>query len=517
MAQNGVADFHKPKFEVTVADSIAKFELSEGYSVRKGTYASLYEFSKYDALKPKKLEIDKIPVFYARLGAQVPLMPLADLDFRKMINENIVFGFSGHHDSYWQKSQNRMDNSVAGDLKIVWKEGDFSFGANYDNRYFKFRDASDNFSTHKLGNFNLFARISSANEKMNDIYYDFKCTFDNLNNNLTAFYEPDALTLRENKFTFAGYVGTTFEKHRIYVDMNIKVAGYGGIKDYSTTMVQFSPLYEFKSKRFSGKFGVVFGNRFGVQDGTTTKSTDGNILEPVSSIFPNIDARVEIARKILWAHLKVDGGYDLNTYSDLVSICPVVNPSSALMVGRHPVDANLYLETVVSGRFALNLSAGYRMDEDKPYVAPVIASSDVNSILACRMDVNTLKFGAEALWKSSSITTGGEFHYNIYSSTQFAKVTQFPTITSRAFFRYNWRQRLVLSVECNYASPISGAEYGAYEIPDKIDLSAEINFALSRHLRVFVKGGNLLNRKIQLMPTYNEPGLNLGGGLAVTL
>lgn len=509
-------DFSKPKFEVSVADSITKFSLSEDYSVQKASYTSLYEFSKYDALKPTKLDINKIPSFYARLGAQYPLMPLLDLDFRKMVNENLVFGFNGHHDSYFVSKQNRMDNNVGGDIKYVWSRGEFSLGVLYDNRYLLFKDDSGNRAEHSLGDLNFYARICSANEKINDIFYDFKCSLDSRNNKLSAFYEAETLGLKETDFIFKGYVGTTFDIHRIYVDMDIKTTGYGGLKNYSTSIVQFSPLYEFKTKRFYGKVGVIFGNRFGVTDSGSVRAEDGNLLEAVSSIFPNVDARVEIARRVLWAHLTVDGGYDLNNFAQLSGFCPVVNPGTALMVGEHPVDARLSLESVLSGRFSMNVSARYRMDKNLPYVAPVIGNSDVHSMLACSMDVNTLTAGAEMLWKSSALAAGGEFHYNTYFSTDFEKVTQLPAITSRAFVRYNWRQRLVISVECSYASAISGHEYGVYEIPEKIDLSAEVDFALSRHVKIFVKGGNLLNRSIQYMPTYEEPGINVGGGLALT-
>lgn len=519
-AASASAEFSKPKFEVSVADSVTKFSLSEDYSVQKASYTSLYEFSKYDALKPTKLDINKIPSFYVRLGAQYPLMPLVDLDFRKMVNENLVFGFNGHHDSYFVSKQSRMNNNVGGDLKYAWSQGEFSFGVLYDNRYLLFKDAGGNQAEHSLGDLGFYARICSANEKINDIFYDFKASLDSRTNNLTAFYEPDKLGLGETDFFFKGYVGTTFDIHRIYVDIDIQTTGYNGVKSYSTSIVQFSPLYEFKSKRFNGKFGVIFGNRFGVTESGAVRAQDGNLLEAVSTIFPNVDARVEIARRMLWAHLTVDGGYDLNNFAQLSEFCPVVNPGTALLVGEHPVDATLALESVLSGRFSMNVSARYRMDKNRPYVAPVIEDSDVHNMLACSMDVNTFTAGAEVLWKSSSLAAGGEFHYNKYfkkdDAGDYEKVTQLPAITSRAFVRYNWRQRLVISVECNYASSISGLEYGAYEIPEKIDLSAEVDFALSRHLKIFVKGGNLLNRSIQYMPTYDEPGINIGGGVALT-
>lgn len=522
LAQNATSasEFSKPKLEVTVADSITKFSLAEDYSVQKATYTSLYEFSKYDALKPAKLDINKIPSFYARLGAQYPLMPLLDLDFRKMVNENLVFGFNGHHDSYFVSSQSRMKNNIGGDVKYAWTQGEFSFGVLYDNRFLLFKDASGNQAEHSLGDLAFNARICSANEKINDIFYDFKAMLDSRDNRLTAFYESSPAGLKETDFLFKGYVGTTFDIHRIYVDIDIRTTGYSGFKKYSTSIVQFSPLYEFKAKRFYGKVGVIFGNRFGVTEDGSVRAEDGNLLEAVSSIFPNVDARVEIARRVLWAHLTVDGGYDLNSFSQLADLCPVVNPTTALMVGEHPVDAKLALESVLSGRFSMNVSARFRMDRNLPYVAPVMESSDVHNMLACSMNVNTLTAGAEMLWKSSSLAAGGEFHYNKYfrrdDAGEYVKVTQLPTITSRAFVRYNWRQRVVLSVECNYASSISGMEYGAYEVPEKIDLSAGVDFVLSRHMSIFVKGGNLLNRTIQYMPSYDEPGINVGGGIALT-
>jgi len=515
LAQN-VSDYSKPKFETAVADSIMKFSLSGDYSVQKASYSSLYEFSKYDALKPTKLDINKIPSFYARLGAQYPLMPLLDLDFRKMVNENLVFGFNGHHDSYFISNQNRLNSNLGGDFKYAWSQGEFTFGALYDHRFLLFKDDVGNQSEHTLGDLNFYARICSANEKINDIFYDFKCSLDSRDTKLTAFYLTESTGLKETDFLFKGYVGTTFDIHRIYVDIDIQTTSYGGFKQYSTSIVQFSPLYEFKVDRFYGKVGVIFGNRFGVTDGGGTRSSDGNLMEAVSNIFPNVDARFEIARRVLWAHLTVDGGYDLNTFAQIAQTTPVLNPSTALMVGEHPVDAKLSLESVLSGRFSINLLGRFRMDKNLPYVAPVMEETQVHNMLACNMNVNTLSAGAEMLWKSSSLAAGGEFHYNKYFSADFEKVTQLPAVTSRAFIRYNWRQRLVISVECNYASAISGTEYGAYQVDDRIDLQAEVDFALSRHLKIFVKGGNLLNRPNQYMPTYDDPRINVGGGVAIT-
>ena len=391
----------------------------------------------------------------------------------------------------------------------------------YDRSAFNSHDNSLD-EVHSLGAFGLHAGIRSTKADENNLYYEFNVDYGSLRSTASNSLES-GVPLTENSVDISGYVGTTFEVHRLYVDIDMKITSYSEVKQYTAMIVEFTPFYEYGNSRFKGKFGVKFGNRFGMMEkGKVTKMPDGNDISAVSTVFPNVDARVEIVRRALWAHLLVGGGYDMNSYSDLVDDCSLLAPDTGLRMGCRPVDASLILESVVLGRFAVNLSGGFKMTRNKPIFSPVVdggalAEAGMYEVRAWDMDVNTFTAAAEAFWKSESFTLGGEFRYNRYWSDDVAEVTQLPKFTARAYMRYNWRERIVVSADFNYLSRTSGDRWGAYEVPAITDLDLKIGYALNRKVSFYVKCGNLLNSGNEYVPLRLAPGRNFGGGVSLSL
>lgn len=519
---------YKPSIPTSCADSLLKFVHSGRYDVSGGGFGDLYEFAPYDPLRIKPYRQEKIPSFYAKLGAQVPFSPEVEMGYNKSFSEKLALNVLGRHESYlsgfpvYDKGEKRMYNNLRGGLKYVWSAGELSLGLKYDYSTCEFDklDISPS-SFHSSGKFGVNAGICSTRKDDGDLYYRFNVDFNSLK--AGAVSSGSELSLTENAFRITGYAGTNFDAHRVYVDMDLQMVSYLGTKNYSSMIVQFSPLYEYKSKRFKGKFGVTFGNRFGNSTVYKQKKTeDGNDISAVSTIFPNVDARVEAVRNCLWAHVKVGGGYEMNSYSDLSGNCILLSPDTPLRMGYSPVNVSLALESVVLGRFSMSVSGRYSHTDNKALISPVMPDeygevSSLSRIKAWDMNMDSFTVSAEMMWKSESFYIFGGLNYNSHRSEAGEKVTELPSFTSKVSLSYNWRKRIVISADFNYLSSVSGNKWGYYEVPAIKDLDIGVTYNFSRILSVFARCRNLLNAENQYMPLYSNPGINYGGGVILTL
>lgn len=522
-----LGEIHKPVLPMEVSDTLSRFGHTTDYSIFEKPYGNLYEFTPYDALRIKPMDPVRLPLFYARLGLQMPIAPLVDIHLQKASRKGLYFDFALHHNSFFggvpdasggdPLSLQNTDNDAAAHMKIVWATGEASLGINYkyDSRY-TVAPAGQTASNglHRYG-FSAGLRSTTANEK--DIYYDFKLRYDGGRSSWITSAMTDPLAVKINGFSLDGWVGTTFDIHRIYIDMGIRFSDYAGFKDYAVSVVEFSPIYEYASKRFAGRFGVKFGNRFGLQESSAAKAPDGNNLSALSNVFPDVDARYEISKRALWIHAILGGGFDLNDYADLAERVPLLTPNTPMLMGIRPLDATLALEGVLFGRFAVNLSGGFVMQRCTPVFEPVVTAGGAPAEIRLGfVNANTLVGGLDAFWKSSTVTTGGEIRLRHYFALEGeAAVTQLPVATGRLYFRYNWRERLIGSLDYDFRSSISGSTFGAWSTPWIHNVGLTLDYVVNHNLTVYGKLGNLFGCRNQYVPMYVEPGFNFGGGIAL--
>ncbi len=517
----------KPALPATVSDTLDRFERSTDYVIFQRPIRDLYDFTPYEALQIKPMAPEEFPFLYARVGMQVPIMPSAEVRLQKVFRNGLHFGLSALHDSYigtsqaafgeWDLRQVRGNTDFRGDFKYAWDSGEFQFDAGYGMSQYRFRNESADAYAHNYGNdrFNLHANIRSADQKENSIYYDFTAEYRRTGARYNS-HDTDSLAMSENYTTIHGFVGTTFEIHRVYIDMNLTYASFDSLRHYTVGLVEFSPIYEYSNKWLNGKFGIKIANRYGtdMEDRTRTESIDGNDLSPQSSFFPDVDVRAMIVPKIFWAHARVGGGNDINVFSTLLRQVPVLTPDTQLHFGYRPVDATLDLESMLFRRIALNASASYVLYRDSPvFLLDRTSVRETWRLKPDYRDYNRLTFGAEALWKTQSVSVGGEWRYHIYYSQDGKPLTELPQMTAGAYVRFSFRNRITAALDFTYRSSI---EVSSLPIPAIYDLSANVNFLINKHFTVYAKVGNILNHANQYVPGYVEPGSNFGGGLTVS-
>ena len=530
----------KPAIPVYVDDSLHRFDVHFDYSIFNRPYSDLYDFTPYETIQLATVGANRTPFVFGRFGAQyVPgdrgIMPAGELYLQTKPKNGFCSGLYGRHNSFFGDlgrgfsadpilQTARMQNTVGGDLTYDWATGELMFDVKYDfDRYQYTAEDPWERSLHRNNSLTAAVNLNSAQKEENTVYYDVTFSYRNTFKAFTTadiYRSPDTTRLREGFLKVNGYVGASFEKHRIYVDMNIEYASYSGVHDFNIGVVEFSPIYQLNLKRLKAKLGVKFGSRYGILGEIEEPGLD---LSARSSIFPDFDIRYTIIDKALWAHAVVTGGNDLNNYSRMIDDCPIVLPTCRMDFGSRPLDATLTLESVISGRLGIELETNYKIYRNKMIFTPVYYGFNMTQMMPSYRNVNQFSLQGQVLWRSQDLTLGGRLRYASYKdSYEKTVVTEMPKFTGDAFLRYNYRERLIAQIECTWRSATSGNINIAddivdnYQVPSILDVDLNVTYLINKYITVFGKVGNLLNHRNQYMPLYLEPGRNFGGGICLS-
>jgi hypothetical protein len=529
----------KPAIPVYVDDSLHRFDVHFDYSIFNRPYSDLYDFTPYETIQLATVGANRTPFVFGRFGAQyVPgdrgIMPAGELYLQTKPKNGFCSGLYGRHNSFFGDlgrgfsadpilQTARMQNTVGGDLTYDWATGELMFDVKYDfDRYQYTAEDPWERSLHRNNSLTAAVNLNSAQKEENTVYYDVTFSYRNTFKAFTTadiYRSPDTTRLREGFLKVNGYVGASFEKHRIYVDMNIEYASYSGVHDFNIGVVEFSPIYQLNLKRLKAKLGVKFGSRYSILGEIEEPGLD---LSARSSIFPDFDIRYTIIDKALWAHAVVTGGNDLNPYSRMIDDCPIVLPTCRMDFGSRPLDATLTLESVISGRLGIELETNYKIYRNKMIFTPVYYGFNMTQMLPSYRNVDQFSVQGQVIWRSQDLTLGGRLRYASYKdSYERTVVTEMPKLTGDAFVRYNYRERLIAQLECTWRSATSGNINIAddivdrYQVPSVLDVDLNVNYLINKYITVFGKVGNLLNHRNQYMPLYLEPGRNFGGGICL--
>lgn len=529
-------DVEKPENPLTYDDSLNRFDVSFDYSIFNRPYRDLYDFTPYETVQLSTVGRNRTPVFYAKLGAQYPFIPTGEIYLQTKPKNGFCAGLYALHNSFWGETKvggaqvdmgtGRMNNGIGGAFTYDWSTGSIIFDVKeqYDWYNYEIKDlyyAANSSAgylplTHSNNAFSASANISSANQEDNSVYYDITLLYKNTGKNES--FLSDTLRLTENFLNVKGYVGATFDVHRVYIDMNIEHASYSGIQNFSAGIVEFSPIYRLQRRRLDARIGVKFGSRYGIGDAGEVEHVGQ--LAAKSNIFPDLDIRYELLKENLWAHAVIGGGNDLNPYSRIVAKCPLVMPDSELMFGTRALDASLALESVIGGRLGFNVSGSYVVGRDRLVIRPFEVWDYMARIRTDYMDINTLSAKAELFWQSQDLTMGGSATFNRHTSPEEKTVvTELPKFEADAYLRYSLKERFIAQADLRCTGATSGtAGYGdmTYEIPAAVALDINLNYLINKHFSVFAKCGNLLNNINFYVPYYAEPGRNFGGGLCIS-
>lgn len=555
-------EIQKGRIKPEYPDSLGNFNLNFDYSIFDKPIANLYEFSPLPSAQIERGAKSRYPMLYGNFGVNIPLNPHVDIYFQPTLPSNFTLTLYGKHDSFWG-DLNRIKLEGAEALKSErltkapysknnlginaghsFEKGEIGLNLEYDRNFFSFYGFND--STYQINNVfiapdarwgtasylkdtlshsfdrlgaNLYLR--STNKKSNHFYYDFNLKYKYINDNVKYLEILDAdqnyynpfYSNEENYVDAKATLGPVFAKHhRFLIDLEYQAANSINSQKLDRYNVDVYPRYLFNKNKWIFEVGLKLG-----------KYVDKS--EDAFSVYFRGSLSYELSREKLWFYASVDGNNQFRTYSQMMDLNPWITPSISVRNTREPLIARAGFKGEVRERLSYNVWAGY--NEYKGYLTMFHFTDNmygpVNTFIASYKDMNKISAGGEVFWKSDAVESGVSMIYSKCENKDGSTVFNIPAFETRAFGRYNWRERIIAGVTIHYRS--SGKTLAYYDRNDAMNeessvtipaftvVNLDLTYAYNRNLSFYLRVNNLLNTNDLYYLNYGNPGI--GGGLGV--
>jgi hypothetical protein len=309
-------------------------------------------------------------------------------------------------------------------------------------------------------------------------------------------------------------LGSSFEKHRIYVNMLYQSAVTGRGEDkVNVGILEFMPIWEYTLPRYKMRVGARFGNTYIGQDAATT-------------IHPDIDIKGEVIKNTIWIRGTLSGGNELNCLCDYLRDAPWLcngipghTFGATEVIGTRDLEAKVSIETIIAGRFALSPYFAYGKYSNKLQLRTVFNDDMLPMLLPEYSNYATTQLGFETSWKSRNLTiTANMAHISAKSTDPVAEgeqawpVYMVPEWKAGASLEYNIKRRLFVNAAYSFES--ERLSWGG-TIPNYSDLTVVLTWVINRHFSAYLKGGNLLGNPNYRYFAIPELPRNIGGGLRI--
>ena len=512
----GIADIDRPIVtDNRVADSLQRFDVDFDYSIFNRPYTDLYEFTPYQTDSISKVTARRPLHVMAQVGSQWPFSPEFVLKSQIFTKPRFNLGIDGdfkltscdmdYLDQLKALKTGRLNGGLSGSLKHAWRTGEMTLALGYrlDSYVDKYNGSE---LDHGVNSYNIDFRLASANPVENSVFYTVDFNYTSADKALKGTAMRDTV-FNNSRMSLKGTLGSSFDKHRVYVNMVYQTAVAGrGENKADVGVLEFMPVYEYAQWPFKARVGARFGNTYIGTDASTT-------------IHPEADVKVEILRNTIWLRGVVSGGNRLNSMVDYVHDAPwlcnaldaVADPDElSKAIAKHNLEAKVSLESIVAGRFALSPYIAYCSYANRMQLRTVFTETMLPVLVPEYCDYAVTQLGVETSWKSKNLTvTGNLLHNNAFTKTE-DPVYMVADWMFDGSLEFNFKRRLFINAAYTYLSP--RLSWGG-EIPSYSDLSVVLTGVIDRHFSVYVKGGNLLNNKNYRYFAIPELPLNVGGGI----
>ena len=516
-----IADIERPlTSDHSVADSLQRFDVGFDYSIFNRPYTDLYEFTPYQTDSISKVVRKRPPYIMAQLGSQFPLsidmLLKSQLVTRPKLNIGVDsdvkvvatdMDYLGEDDALGAL---RFGAGLSANLKTAWKKGELTAVAGYDNRTFG-DTYRDNSLFHLVNAFATDISLVSADPAENSVFYNLNFNYNATSKTLNDDKAVDT-TFVNNKMSIKGALGSSFDMHRIYVNMLYQSAVSGrGDEKLNVGILEFMPIYEYTLPRFKLRVGARFGNTYIGSDAATT-------------IHPDLDIKGEVIKNTLWVRGTLSGGNELNSMADYLRDAPWLcnglpdhSFGETEVIGTRNLEGKISLETIIAGRFALSPYFAYGNYSNKLQFRTVFNDDMLPMLIPEYCNYAATQLGFETSWKSRNLTiTANLVHTNAYTpnveNPEAYPVYMIPEWKAGASLEYNIKRRFFLNAAYSFES--ERLSWGG-TIPDYSDLTVVLTWVINRHFSAYLKGGNLLNNPNYRYYAIPELPLNIGGGLRI--
>lgn len=514
-----LVDVHKPSMEMSVPDSVYKFDFAVDYTVADSPYGGAYEFSPYTMeMKPESLK-EKPSVFYLNAGVGYTLHPTLDVLYSPALDGRFGVNLYGVHRSYvGDYRAAHVGKDVKG--RAMSNGYDLMSGASADMRYDWDKTAVDlgvsyygvavNDFLHKedFNALDVNLSVKSKSQWSKSFMYDVSA----------AYRFGDNSEVREHLVGLDVKFGPALSaRHKVFVDAGTRFATYQKLYEATFGNVYVRPRYHFEWKWFKADFGLRASYVY---------SLDENFAQENQYVYPDIRLNCIVGKDVMRAYLNVTGGEELHTYSSLLErnhhfyTGYQVYGNALLGASLVRVKPELGLEGRVTKFFSYDLRGGYSLNASSPvgtlikladgYYCPALAYSDHQQCFAkfdWNLSLKSFRFDGSVKYTCTwGLSKSPASVYYVVPSQ----------LTAEGSMVYNWNRRLYVGVDCQFASSAKTSNKDVY-VPYYVDLGAFAEYSINRKLSVWLRGGNLMNMEIQRNLLFAEKGINFTAGICLTL
>jgi len=506
-------EVHKPLMVMSVPDTVYRFDLEFDYSVFDNPYKGSYEFSPYMMqMRPAALDYSR-NTLYLSAGAGYTLHPVLDFLWSPLRKSPFSIDVYASHKSYvgeyyalggyepW--SGYDLISKAGVDMGYDWKNAALSFGASYYGVAEK-----DFMKKRQYDAVEALLSLKSKKPWARQFGYEVAAVY-----RFAEDKESHGVAyICEHNLGVDVSFGPRFSGNkRLIFDLGTDVDVCSGAIGVAMGGFYFLPHYVYEKGIMTLDAGIRVATAF----------TSGNVSEVRRQIvYPDATLKLSVIPDALRFYVHAGGGEKLNTYASLIAgnhhldsrFSPGGHaPLMGVTVER--ISAIAGIEGRISNFFSYNLRGGYvnygnrlfesAVENSAGRLLPaVLYSSCQSSFASMDWNLDTRNFRFDGMLKYEHVW-GAE--NDVISPAAF---------TGDVSATYNWNGRIYAGVNAEFATSRKNM---VVEVPWYVDLGVYAEYVINRKFSVWLRGGNLLNMKIQRNVLFAEKGVNFTAGICLNL
>mgnify|MGYP001208122396 CR=1 FL=1 len=502
----------KPLLDAQIPDSLRTFNTSFQYSIFDKPLVNLYEFvplppaiARPSAVKAKRYgTID--------LGLGYPWTPRGDILLQVPMGSGWHAGLQARHRSLLS-GEKRMRSDGIFTLERRGKKNTFRMSALGELLKNDFAVA-DYLSSRGLDYQNYYnagvtIETYALNRAAGSWHYYWKSGYNHAKNYITGAHDSLPL-IRENTLDIGALAGYNLtDNFTINLGAATRFASNRWTADgasASRAVISIFPHVILAGDRYKVGAGLRAGYLLG---------PDGNQF----GIFPWFDAHLIVVPDWLTLYAGMKGYHSLNTYQDRMTENPWLF-ANQMYDATVPWDVEAGFTGSLGDRFHYKLFGAYRYTKNQFFYATQVSLQDYHgSYTLSYSDETRYTAGGSFSFSSAPFEASLSGQWHKYALSSGNPPWHKPSWEIRAFARYNWRERIIVSAtgywrDACFAPDLTPGK-PAVRVPGFFDLGARLEYVVNQLFGVYVYGNNLLNREISYLYLYPNPGLTFGGGITL--
>lgn len=542
-------EVHKPVLEMSVPDSVMRFDLDFDYSVFDRPYKGSYEFSPYLLSMKPSVSTDDAGRFYLRAGAGYQLRPELDLVWSpKFRDDSFTLDVYADHRSFigkyraveaddkfiingsdekWNGYDLASDAGVS--MSYDWHNGKILLDAGYYGLHQKDRFWKRGYNAADVS-FEVASKDTGISDFMYGLSADYRYGADSATDN-----SGSSDFIGENNLDVDLMMRMGLKKNSaVRVTAGMSLDGYTGYVDNVASDLYLTAGYVYRKGILQADLGARLAAYI-------VDTTIAGFTVPAKNqyIYPDVNIRLNIFPEFLSMFANVTGGPKVNSYSSILAMNHHAELSHPGVIVHYPdhmdkemdvygwkmgvsverIAASAGFDGRIGKYFSYSLYGGYA-----DYAAGILDAVYENGFPL--LNINYLTPGLEYapykktfasfrwMWMSERFSSVGFVTYTDAYGQAFdshSACLKPAAVTGDMSFMYNYRQRIYAGVSCEFSTLRTGGQ-GSVTIPGYADLGVSLEYVTSRGLSFWIKGGNLMGMTIQRNPAYalDDPYFTLG-------